>query len=322
MHLWLGRAGRTMARHDALSAEQAASLPWPARCAYGLARFGTHRPSGRGQLTAALYDLGPSYIKLGQFLATRPDIVGKARADELRALQDKLPPFGMDEARAMVKASLGAEVDTLFSEFGPPVAAASIAQVHKARTRAGHEVAVKILRPAIEERFESDLQSFFFAARMAERTGVEARRLRPVDAVATLAQSVKIEMDLRMEAAAIAEMARNIAEDRDFRVPQVEWPLTARRVLTCEWIAGTPLAESAPVEPIEFVRIVALARIMMPTSYVRLSAGRSAMSDETQALCFFAGANSIFVGDTLLTAGNPEHEADRKLFQRLGLQPI
>ena len=87
-------------------------------------------------------------------------------------------------------------------------------------------------------------------------------------------------------------------------------------------IAGTPLAESAPIEPIEFVRIVALARIMMPTSYVRLSAGRSAMSDETQALCFFAGANSIFVGDTLLTAGNPEHEADRKLFQRLGLQAI
>ena len=87
-------------------------------------------------------------------------------------------------------------------------------------------------------------------------------------------------------------------------------------------IAGTPLAESASVAPIEFVRIVALARIMMPKSYVRLSAGRSAMSDEMQALCFFAGANSIFVGDTLLTAGNPEDEADRKLFHRLGLQAI
>lgn len=84
-------------------------------------------------------------------------------------------------------------------------------------------------------------------------------------------------------------------------------------------IAGTPLAQSAPIEPIEFVRIVALARIMMPTSFVRLSAGRSAMSDEMQALCFFAGANSIFVGDTLLTAGNPESEADRRLFNRLGL---
>jgi len=90
-----------------------------------------------------------------------------------------------------------------------------------------------------------------------------------------------------------------------------------------DWrLAGTPLAESAPIAPIEFVRIVALARIMMPTSYVRLSAGRSAMSDEMQALCFFAGANSIFVGDTLLTAGNPQDEADRKLFRRLGLQAI
>jgi biotin synthase len=87
-------------------------------------------------------------------------------------------------------------------------------------------------------------------------------------------------------------------------------------------IAGTSLSQSAPVEPIEFVRIVALARIMMPTSFVRLSAGRSAMSDEMQALCFFAGANSIFVGDTLLTAGNPESEADRRLFDRLGLAPM
>jgi biotin synthase len=85
---------------------------------------------------------------------------------------------------------------------------------------------------------------------------------------------------------------------------------------------GTPLAESGPIEPIEFVRIVALARIMMPTSCVRLSGGRSAMTDEMQALCFFAGANSIFVGDTLLTAANPDDEIDRKLFRRLGLQAL
>jgi biotin synthase len=87
-------------------------------------------------------------------------------------------------------------------------------------------------------------------------------------------------------------------------------------------IAGTPLADAAPIAPIEFIRVIALARVMMPKSFVRLSAGRSAMSDEMQALCFFAGANSIFVGDTLLTAGNPENEADRKLFDRLGLQAL
>jgi biotin synthase len=87
-------------------------------------------------------------------------------------------------------------------------------------------------------------------------------------------------------------------------------------------IAGTPLAKSKPIGGIDFVRIVALARIMMPTSFVRLSAGRSAMTDETQALCFLAGANSIFIGDTLLTAGNPEEAADQKLFRRLGLQAL
>jgi biotin synthase len=87
-------------------------------------------------------------------------------------------------------------------------------------------------------------------------------------------------------------------------------------------IPGTPMAKATPIGPIEFVRIVALARIMMPASFVRLSAGRSAMTDEMQALCFFAGANSIFVGDTLLTAGNPQDEADRKLFRRLGLEAI
>lgn len=87
-------------------------------------------------------------------------------------------------------------------------------------------------------------------------------------------------------------------------------------------IQGTPMAKAPPIAPIEFVRIVALARIMMPASFVRLSAGRSAMTDEMQALCFFAGANSIFVGDTLLTAGNPQDEADRKLFRRLGLEAL
>jgi ubiquinone biosynthesis protein len=241
-HLWrLARAGRKLARHDVLTSEQVTELPWPARAVYRVAGIGS--PSRNGDLAGALYELGPSYIKLGQFLATRPDIVGSRRAAELRMLQDKLPPFSMEEARAAIKASLGADAETLFSAFGPPVAAASIAQVHRARTREGRDVAVKILRPLIEKRFAQDLESFFFAARWFERMSAEARRLRPVDAVTALAQSVKIEMDLRMEAAAIAEMARNVAEDRDFRLPQVEWPLTARRVLTCQWIEGTSLAD-------------------------------------------------------------------------------
>jgi ubiquinone biosynthesis protein len=241
-HLWrLGRAGATLARHHVLDPEQLADLPLPARWAYRLANLGS--ASRNGDLAGALYDLGPSYIKLGQFLATRPDIVGRERAAELRLLQDKLPPFSMEEAKSAVKAGLGADIETLFVVFGPPVAAASIAQVHRARLADGREVAVKVLRPGIEKRFASDLESFFFAARLLEVMSAEARRLRPVDALVTLARSVKIEMDLRMEAAAISEMVRNIRDDRDFRLPEVEWALTARRVLTCEWIAGTSLAD-------------------------------------------------------------------------------
>ena len=211
-HLWrLGRAGATLARHHVLDPEQLADLPLPARWAYRLANLGS--ASRNGDLAGALYDLGPSYIKLGQFLATRPDIVGRERAAELRLLQDKLPPFSMEEAKSAVKAGLGADIETLFVVFGPPVAAASIAQVHRARLADGREVAVKVLRPGIEKRFASDLESFFFAARLLEAMSAEARRLRPVDALVTLARSVKIEMDLRMEAAAISEMVRNIRDD-------------------------------------------------------------------------------------------------------------
>ncbi|MBC8038360.1 MAG: ubiquinone biosynthesis protein UbiB, partial [Rhizobiales bacterium] len=180
----LARAGRTLARYDALLLpEQVAELPWFARFGLKLARFGSRSPAtdAQSRLIAALSALGPSYIKLGQFLATRPDVVGPKRAFELKALQDRLPPFAMDEARAVIRANLDADVETLFSEFGPPVAAASIAQVHRARTHDGRDVAVKILRPGIEKRFAADLASFFFAARILEKMSSEGRRLRPVD---------------------------------------------------------------------------------------------------------------------------------------------
>jgi ubiquinone biosynthesis protein len=237
----LFRAGRVFARYGVLTPEQVDGLPLPARLGYRLL-MPLDKPRGGG-LAAALSELGPSYIKLGQFLATRPDIVGSERAAELRMLHDRLPPFAMAEAESAVRSGLGAEPRSLFRDFGPPVAAASIAQVHRARLEDGREVAVKILRPRIEKRFADDLSSFFFAAKLLERTSPEARRLRPVDAVATLARSVALEMDLRMEAAAISEMDRNTEGDPNFRVPRVEWPLTARRVLTCEWIEGTSLAD-------------------------------------------------------------------------------
>ena len=208
-----------------------------------------HEAANDARLSTALTSLGPSYIKLGQFLATRDDIIGRELAADLSTLQDHLPPFSQDEARKAVEDALQAPIETLFAEFGPPVAAASIAQVHKAHLRepggALKPVAVKVLRPGIEQRFNKDLDSYFFAARMIERFHPPSRRLRPQAVVETLAKSVAIEMDLRMEAAAISEMAENSKNDEGFRVPQVDWSRSARRVLTLEWIDGVPISDHA-----------------------------------------------------------------------------
>jgi ubiquinone biosynthesis protein len=255
--LRLSHAGIVLAQHGvrfvpagtkpplALHLARAATLPiraltWP---------FRAHRPKA-SRVAAAFGSLGPSYIKLGQFLATRADLIGPELASDLRHLQDKLPPFSMAEARRAIEEALGGKLEDHFAEFGPPVAAASIAQVHKAvviDNGVRREVAVKVLRPGIEKEFKRDLDSYFFAARQIERFLPPTRRLRPVAVVETLAHSVQIEMDMRLEAAAISEMADNIASDTTpelggFRVPTVDWRRTARRVLTLEWIDGIPIA--------------------------------------------------------------------------------
>ena len=250
--LRLAHAGFTLARYDALlPPDQLARAPWFARLGMKLAQIGAKPAPEGGQhnhLTAALSKLGPSYIKLGQFLATRPDVIGAKRAFELKALQDKLPPFAMKVAEATIECELGKPISGLFKSFGPPVAAASIAQVHKAVTLDGRTVAVKILRPDVERRFANDIQSFAFAARLAERFSKEGRRLRPVDAVATLEDSMVQELDLRMEAAALSEMMQNAKDDPGFRVPAVDWALSGKRVLTTEWIDGTPMADVAALK--------------------------------------------------------------------------
>jgi ubiquinone biosynthesis protein len=203
--------------------------------------------ANEARLSSALTSLGPSYIKLGQFLATRDDIIGRELARDLSTLQDRLPPFSQDTAIKAVETELEAPIGELFAEFGPPAAAASIAQVHKAKVKAPDgtlkDVAVKVLRPGIEQRFQRDLDSYFFAARMVERLHPPSRRLRPVAVVDMLAKSVAIEMDLRMEAAAISEMADNSKDDEGFRVPKVDWTRSARRVLTLEWIDGIPMGD-------------------------------------------------------------------------------
>ena len=261
--LRLTRAGIVLAQHGVrfvpvgsrvplgLNLARAATLPiraltWP---------FHLRQPKER-RVAGALTSLGPSYIKLGQFLATRPDLIGAELAHDLSHLQDRLAPFAMPEVRKAVEAALGGRLEDHYADFGCPVAAASIAQVHRAVAIDGgvpREVAVKILRPGIERRFRRDLDSYFFAARQIERWHWPSRRLRPIAVVETLARSVEIEMDMRLEAAAISEMGDNIASDQTrpdgrFRVPGVDWRRTAKRVLTLEWISGIAISDRAALK--------------------------------------------------------------------------
>jgi ubiquinone biosynthesis protein len=249
----LAHTGFVFAREGVFALVDTRPLPLPARIGIRLARL-IERPSRKesaGRLAAALTKLGPTYVKLGQFMATRPDVVGADIARSLESLQDRMPPFPQAQAEAVIAAAFDRPQTQVYASLGPAVAAASIAQVHKGEVIDNGErrpVAVKILRPGIERRFAADLDAFFFAARTAENMSLEAQRLRPVEAVATLARSVKIEMDFRLEAAAASEMAENTKDDPDFRVPKVDWDRTAREVLTVEWIDGTPLNDRAALE--------------------------------------------------------------------------
>ena len=246
----LGRAGFVFAREGVFGSVDPAMVPVPARPLLRIARLFERRSTGAAEtrLSAALSRLGPSYVKLGQFLATRPDVVGTALARDLERLQDQMPPFPQAEAEAAVAASFGRPVAAVFASFGPPVAAASIAQVHRATVATATEpraVAVKVLRPGVERRFHADLSAFTFAARHAENLSAEARRLRLIEVVDTLRRSVMVEMDFRLEAAALSEMAENTKDDLDFRVPSVDWDRTTKEVLTLEWIDATPLSDRA-----------------------------------------------------------------------------
>jgi len=243
------KIARTLARHDALfPREYLALMPRRARMlrrilGSGRARDRVGSPGER--LARALESLGPAHIKLGQILATRPDIVGADVAAALEGLQDRLPPFPTEQARAQIVLSFRRPLEELFSKFGEPVAAASIAQVHEAETAdiPPRRVAVKILRPGIEAEFARDLSTLAFAARMAERIFAEARRLRLTALIETLATSTALELDLRMEAAAASELSERMRTDAQFRVPEVDWQRTAERVLTTEWIDGVPLRD-------------------------------------------------------------------------------
>lgn len=195
-------------------------------------------------LSRAIQALGPAYIKFGQILSTRPDIVGPDFSTQLKVLQDRLPAFSVEEARKIIEADLQAPIETLFSTFDPPVAAASIAQVHSAIDAVtGKKIAVKVLRPGIERAFERDIKAFYTAAYIMEKLSVGSRRLRPHAVVAHFEGVVTKEMDLRLEAAAAAEFENNVKPDEGFDIPRVIWPFCNKRVMATEWVDGTPMGD-------------------------------------------------------------------------------
>jgi ubiquinone biosynthesis protein len=247
------RAARVLGAYGVLPPQEWQALAPPqARLLKYVFRKKKAKMDGRtGQrLARALTDLGPAYIKAGQFLATRPDIIGAEIARDLSELQDRMAPFSRAEAERALTEELDAAQIARLGNIGEAVAAASIAQVHKVTLKptkdgeAPQVRALKILRPGVEIEFARELEAHAWAARMAERAGGdEVRRMKPTAGVDTLARSVAIEMDLRLEGAAADELAKNTARDDDFRVPAVDWDFTTRRVLATEWIDATPLKD-------------------------------------------------------------------------------
>ena len=242
-HLWrLLKWGRTLARHGALQGiERDPLTPAPVRRLVRVARFGARIPP-TPQYADALVAIGPAAIKLGQALSTRPDLVGKEAAENLSQLQDDLPPAPFTLIRQTIEKSFGAPLESLFSNFDEkPVGAASIAQVHRAVTIEGRDVAVKVLRPGIEDEFAKAIETYEWAAAHVERYGGEVERLRPRLVVAQFRQWTARELDLQREAASASELRENMVAEPGYYVPEIDWRRTARRVLTLEWLDGIKL---------------------------------------------------------------------------------
>ena len=246
----LARAGYVLAREGALSIADNPALPPALRMGVKFGRLierGAVRRTGRVErLTRALNRLGPTYVKLGQTLATRPDVVGTDVAADLSGLQDKMEPFDPASVPGLLREALQERAADL-KDLSPPIAAASIAQVHKA-VLDGRQVAVKILRPGIKTRFFADIESFYAGARLAQRFAKPLRRLRPIEVVQTLDRSARLELDLRLEAAAISEFAENIKDDTGFVIPSVSWEHTSETVLTTSWVEGVPIRDLAALD--------------------------------------------------------------------------
>ncbi len=235
--------GRILARHGALRGIEAApETPAGVKRLCRIARLGTIQPKIPDYATA-FQAIGPAAVKLGQTLATRPDLVGEEAARNLLSLQDALAPVGFDRIRQEIEAVFEVPLESLYSEFDPePVGSASIAQVHRAVTTEGRKVAVKVRRPGIDKQFARDIDTYEWAAAHLEALGGEATRLRPREVIANFRRWTLRELDLRREAASASELADAMVGVPTYEVPAIDWDRTASRVMTLDWIDGIKIS--------------------------------------------------------------------------------
>ena len=246
-HIWrLLTWGRVLARHGALRIiEEERNTPTPVKRLCRLARFGARQPATPDYATA-FQAIGPAAIKLGQSLATRPDLVGAEPARNLLTLQDQLPPEPLAKIRDEIEGTFATPLEQIYKSFDPePVGSASIAQVHRAATPDGRQVAVKVLRPGIRARFARDVETYEWAAAHLEALGGEVARLRPRAVIDNLKRWTNRELDLRREAASASELAEAMAGFAGYRIPAIDWDRTNSRVLTIEWVDGIKISDLA-----------------------------------------------------------------------------
>jgi ubiquinone biosynthesis protein len=247
----LARVAWTLGRYDAILPREYQGMLPPAVGFLGrVMRLGSSKLDGDPgtRMAAALEKLGPAWIKFGQFLATRPDIVGAQAAVGLSRLKDRLAPFSDAQAQSILTTAFGEDTARLFGPLGPPIAAASVAQVHKMTLGDGRVVAVKLLRPGIEREIEREGKAMAFAARFIQTVSKSARRMEPVAFVATIRAALEKELDLRREAGAGDAFGEIAAADGYLKVPAIDWDRTARRVVTSAWVDGTSLTKPGALE--------------------------------------------------------------------------
>ena len=251
----LFKLGRKLAKSDALKiATKFNEPPFAVKILFKIIGFSLKNEKQVNQtenqnqrFSNSLQSMGTTFIKLGQFLATRPDIIGDELSKQLETLQDKLPPFSLSEAREMIKKDLGNEMFDSIINLSEPIAAASIAQVHRAQINESgviKDVAIKILRPNIKKIFNEEIDALILLAFLIESFIKKTKRLKLVEVFYLLKEITNLEMDLRFEAAAANEYAENTKNDSGFSVPKIYWNFTSENVMTLDWIDGISIREN------------------------------------------------------------------------------